>query len=115
MRGKGHGVDGAFVRQDGILLNAPNVFPVRLFQNDWYRIATVISGAGMEHLFVWTASALLTEKCPVSSSNGPREIMRRASAVGLSIPRDLAERLEVYLSLLSRWNRRINLTGLEVD
>lgn len=41
--------------------------------------------------------------------------MRRASAVGLSIPPDLADRLEVYLSLLGRWNRRINLTGLEVD
>jgi 16S rRNA (guanine(527)-N(7))-methyltransferase RsmG len=41
--------------------------------------------------------------------------MRLASAAGLSIPRDLAERLEVYLSLLGRWNRRINLTGLEVD
>jgi len=43
------------------------------------------------------------------------EITSRARASGLNVSPDLAERLDVYLNLLARWNRTINLTGLEVD
>jgi len=51
----------------------------------------------------------------VSFSDGAREIANRAEAAGLSVPYDLAERLNIYLNLLARWNRTINLTGLQVD
>jgi len=51
----------------------------------------------------------------VSLSDIAREITSRAKASGLSIQGDLAERLDVYLNVLGRWNRTINLTGLEVD
>jgi 16S rRNA (guanine527-N7)-methyltransferase len=47
----------------------------------------------------------------------PRDIRtrlaRRASKTGLFLPDDVSERLIAYYELLSRWNRKINLTSLE--
>lgn len=40
-------------------------------------------------------------------------LSRRASKAGLFIPDDLGARLVAYYELLSRWNRKINLTALE--
>lgn len=40
-------------------------------------------------------------------------LIRRASKVGLFLPDDLAGRLVTYYELLSRWNRKINLTALD--
>ena len=39
--------------------------------------------------------------------------MRRAAKVGLFLPDDLTARLTAYYELLSRWNRKINLTALD--
>lgn len=39
-------------------------------------------------------------------------LARRAGKVGLFIPDELAARLAAYYELLSRWNRKINLTAL---
>ena len=36
-------------------------------------------------------------------------------AAGLEIPSQVVERAAIYLKLLARWNRKINLTGLDVD
>lgn len=38
---------------------------------------------------------------------------RRAARAGIFVPDDLTARLAVYYELLSRWNRKINLTSLE--
>jgi len=40
-------------------------------------------------------------------------LAKRASRAGLFLPDDLASRLTEYYELLSRWNRKINLTSLE--
>jgi 16S rRNA (guanine527-N7)-methyltransferase len=42
-------------------------------------------------------------------------LARRAARAGLSPAPELLERLETYLDLLARWNRRINLTALPID
>ena len=38
---------------------------------------------------------------------------RRAKRVGLAVSVELAERLGAYVELLSRWNKRMNLTALD--
>ena len=38
---------------------------------------------------------------------------RRAKRVGLTVSAELAERLGAYVELLSRWNKRMNLTALD--
>jgi 16S rRNA (guanine527-N7)-methyltransferase len=40
-------------------------------------------------------------------------LLRRAAKCGLFLPDDLADQLIVYYELLSRWNRKINLTSLD--
>jgi 16S rRNA (guanine527-N7)-methyltransferase len=40
-------------------------------------------------------------------------LLRRAGKSGLFLPDDLTDRLIAYYELLSRWNRKINLTSLE--
>ena len=40
-------------------------------------------------------------------------LARRAGKAGLFVPDELAERLGAYIDLLSRWNRKINLTALD--
>ena len=40
-------------------------------------------------------------------------LQRRAKRAGLTVPGDVAERLGVYFDLLSRWNKRMNLTALD--
>src|SRR5689334_25150230 len=49
----------------------------------------------------------------------PREfkerLSKRAKKVGLAVPSELADRLWVYFQLLTKWNAKINLTGLDLD
>jgi 16S rRNA (guanine527-N7)-methyltransferase len=40
-------------------------------------------------------------------------LQKRASKAGLSIPDDLSSSIATYFDLLSRWNRKINLTALD--
>jgi 16S rRNA (guanine527-N7)-methyltransferase len=40
-------------------------------------------------------------------------LVRRASKAGLFLQEDLVARLTAYFELLSRWNRKINLTAIE--
>ncbi len=40
-------------------------------------------------------------------------LTRRAAKAGLFVPDELATRLGIYYELLSRWNRKINLTALD--
>ena len=40
-------------------------------------------------------------------------LLRRAAKSGLFLPGELADRLIAYYELLSRWNRKINLTALD--
>ena len=40
-------------------------------------------------------------------------LLRRAAKSGLFLPDELADRLIAYYELLSRWNRKINLTALD--
>jgi 16S rRNA (guanine527-N7)-methyltransferase len=40
-------------------------------------------------------------------------LIRRAAKAGLFLPDELAERLTTYYDLLSKWNRKINLTALD--
>jgi len=42
-------------------------------------------------------------------------LSRRAKKVGLAVPGPLADRLWVYFQLLSKWNSKINLTGLDLE
>ncbi len=42
-------------------------------------------------------------------------LSRRAKKAGIGIPPALADRLWVYFQLLSKWNAKINLTGLDLD
>lgn len=43
-----------------------------------------------------------------------RTLKRRAQRAGVALTGPVAERLEVYYTLLSRWNARINLTALNL-
>jgi 16S rRNA (guanine527-N7)-methyltransferase len=43
------------------------------------------------------------------------QISRRAERAGLPVSAALAESLRAYLELLAKWNRKINLTSLQVD
>jgi 16S rRNA (guanine527-N7)-methyltransferase len=43
------------------------------------------------------------------------QIQRRATRVGLTVVPEVARRLEAYIGLLTKWNRRLNLTALELD
>jgi 16S rRNA (guanine527-N7)-methyltransferase len=40
---------------------------------------------------------------------------RRARKAGLTVQSSLADKLWVYFQLLSKWNQKINLTGLDLD
>jgi hypothetical protein len=42
-------------------------------------------------------------------------LTRRTKKAGLVVPGPLADRLWVYFQLLSKWNSKINLTGLDLD
>lgn len=42
-------------------------------------------------------------------------ILRRARSAGLDLSRDTLESLAQYFSELAKWNRKINLTALDVD
>jgi 16S rRNA (guanine(527)-N(7))-methyltransferase RsmG len=50
----------------------------------------------------------------VSSREFQERLVRRARRAGLTIRQELGSQLEIYYRLLSTWNKRINLTGLNV-
>jgi 16S rRNA (guanine527-N7)-methyltransferase len=50
----------------------------------------------------------------VSSREFQDRLVRRARRAGVSIPSDLATKLEVYFKLLTAWNDKMNLTGLKL-
>jgi 16S rRNA (guanine527-N7)-methyltransferase len=49
------------------------------------------------------------------SGDAATQIATRAARVGISVERGIVRKLDAYLQLLARWNRRINLTALNVD
>jgi 16S rRNA (guanine527-N7)-methyltransferase len=51
----------------------------------------------------------------VSSREFQERLARRARRAGLTIRQELGARLEIYYRLLLTWNKKINLTGLNVD
>jgi len=50
----------------------------------------------------------------VTSREFQDRLGRRAKRAGVNLPPDLAVRLEAYFRLLESWNRKINLTGLNL-
>lgn len=44
-----------------------------------------------------------------------KALRRRALKAGVTLTSDIAERLEIYYTLLSRWNAKINLTALNLS
>lgn len=51
----------------------------------------------------------------MTSREFQQRLTRRARRVGVPISGDLGAQLEVYYRLLTAWNHRINLTGLDVE
>jgi len=51
----------------------------------------------------------------LNQSEFKARLLRRARRAGLSLPQELAERLEIYYRLLTLWNSKINLTGLNLS
>jgi 16S rRNA (guanine527-N7)-methyltransferase len=51
----------------------------------------------------------------VSSREFQDRLSRRARRAGLVLPPDLGTKLEVYFRLLSTWNGKMNLTGLDLS
>jgi 16S rRNA G527 N7-methylase RsmG len=51
----------------------------------------------------------------VTSREFQDRLARRAKRAGTPLSQDLAARLEIYFRLLETWNRKINLTGLNLD
>ena len=51
----------------------------------------------------------------MSSREFQERLARRARRVGLSIRPELGAQLEIYYRLLSTWNKKINLTGLNLS
>jgi 16S rRNA (guanine527-N7)-methyltransferase len=51
----------------------------------------------------------------VTTEEFNRRLIMRANAAGITIVQAIVERLEAYYRLLSTWNRRINLTALDVE
>jgi 16S rRNA (guanine527-N7)-methyltransferase len=49
----------------------------------------------------------------VAARDFKTRLARRASRAGLQLPDTLSEQLSAYYELLSRWNRKINLTALD--
>jgi len=50
----------------------------------------------------------------VTSREFQDRLARRAKRAGVSLPGELASSLETYFRLLETWNRKINLTGLNL-
>jgi 16S rRNA (guanine527-N7)-methyltransferase len=55
------------------------------------------------------------EGVAVSDRQVAGQISRRAEKAGVAVPAALAQSLEAYVSLLAKWNRKINLTSLPLD
>jgi 16S rRNA (guanine527-N7)-methyltransferase len=51
----------------------------------------------------------------VTSEEFHGRLSERAAEAGLTVPSALTSRLEAYYRLLFTWNRKINLTGLDLD
>jgi 16S rRNA (guanine527-N7)-methyltransferase len=50
----------------------------------------------------------------MNSREFQERLNRRTKRAGLTVPTDVAARLEVYYRLLATWNQKINLTGLSL-
>ena len=50
----------------------------------------------------------------VTSREFQDRLLRRARRAGVTLPSDIAVRLEAYFRLLETWNRKINLTGFNL-
>ena len=50
----------------------------------------------------------------MNSREFQERLNRRTKRAGLTVPADVAARLEVYYRLLATWNQKINLTGLSL-
>jgi 16S rRNA (guanine527-N7)-methyltransferase len=50
----------------------------------------------------------------VTSREFQDRLTRRASRAGVAVPPQLADSLEAYYRLLAAWNRKINLTGMDL-
>jgi 16S rRNA (guanine527-N7)-methyltransferase len=55
------------------------------------------------------------ENIQVPSRDVAGRITRRAGKAGVKVPAELGARLEVYLDVLGRWNKKINLTALPLE
>lgn len=51
----------------------------------------------------------------MATSGRRPQIVRRVLRAGLSLSPHVVQQLEVYLELLTRWNRRLNLTALRLE
>lgn len=51
----------------------------------------------------------------MSTDDFPRRLLERAEAAGLAIESSIVPPIESYYRLLTHWNRRINLTSLQLD
>lgn len=49
------------------------------------------------------------------AADTPSRIVGRGARAGISVPPNIVERLDAFLQLLAKWNRKINLTALEID
>jgi len=50
----------------------------------------------------------------MNSREFQERLNRRTKRAGLTVPTDVAARLEIYYRLLATWNQKINLTGLSL-
>ena len=50
----------------------------------------------------------------LNSREFQERLARRGRRVGVTLSSDLSAQLEAYYRLLSAWNRKINLTGLDL-
>jgi len=51
----------------------------------------------------------------VTSAEFYGRLVERSEAAGLTVPAEIASKLHAYYQLLCTWNRRINLTALDLD
>ncbi len=93
--------------------------------SDWLQIRPETLGQaaripGMTPAAVAVLGVFLNRLSPaappdVSSREFQDRLARRARRAGLTIRQDLGAQLEIYYRLLSTWNKKINLTGLNLS
>lgn len=61
------------------------------------------------------SAALVAHNVRVRGRGATSRIRKRLERAGIAPPDDVIEALDAYLSLLTRWNRKINLTSLPLE